>query len=338
MAARLRGTAADSPSSASPVGSPYSTRKFCVPPFTAATFKKESTMTNTIRLTAFLLATAALAACSGDDTPTPRLDAKATPMTFTAIYPGSTRATETAFEDGDRIGLFVAADSLPLETGGNLVNNEPLTLDGNTWATARTLYWDNGTYNAYAYYPFRQTISSIEEEPFSVSTDQSTPETATSLGGYEASDLLYAKSTSLRASAEPVALQFRHIMSKLKIRLIKGEDFKGEMPTTARVYIHNTATEATVDLAAGVVTPTTRATRHTITAHQESDYTYSAIIVPQRIDNRVPLIEVIMKGVSYIYESRFVFKPGMEHLVNLVISDNPEQVRIEIGGETTGWQ
>jgi hypothetical protein len=51
----------------------------------------------------------------------------------------------------------------------------------------------------------------------------------------------------------------------------------------------------------------------------------------------VPLVEVVAKGVSYLYESRFVFKPGVNHLVNLILSDNPEQVKINIGGEVEGW-
>ena len=45
-----------------------------------------------------------------------------------------------------------------------------------------------------------------------------------------------------------------------------------------------------------------------------------------------------MKGVSYLFESKFVFKPGVEHLVNLVITDNPDKVKIEIGGEIENWQ
>ena len=45
-----------------------------------------------------------------------------------------------------------------------------------------------------------------------------------------------------------------------------------------------------------------------------------------------------MKGVSYLFESKFLFKPGVDHLVNLVITDNPEQVKIEVGGEVENWQ
>lgn len=224
-----------------------------------------------IRLLTIALAVSGLMACADDGEPK-YVDARHTPMTFTVTHPGRTRATATDFEGGDRISLFVAKADAPLEIGGNLVNNEPLTYDGSNW------------------------------------------------------------------TASPVSLTFRHIMSKLRIRLVKGEDFDGEMPTTAEVYVHGTVPTATVDLQAGVATRYLRGTSHTIRAHQDGDYTYSAIIVPQRIDNRLPLVEVVMNGVSYMYESRFVFKPGVEHLVNLVISDNPDKVRIDVGGEVEDWK
>ena len=286
---------------------------------------------------AFVMAILGLAACA-DDGEQQYKDARHTPMTFTVTHPSQTRATATDFEGGDRIGLYVAPADAPLEIGGNLVNNEALTYNGSSWTAQRTLYWDDGTYNAYAYYPYIQGVSSISDQPFSVNTDQSTAKTATALGGYEASDLLFATAKGIKASASPIDLTFRHIMSKLKIRLVKGEDFEGEMPATADVYIHNTVPTATVDLQAGVATRYVKGTRHTIKARQEGTYAYSAIVVPQRIDNRQPLIEVVMKGVSYMYESKFVFKPGVEHLVNLVITDNPDKVRIDIGGEVENWQ
>lgn len=280
-----------------------------------------------------------MVSCSEEVETTSRFkDAQSTPMTFAVNYPGQSRATATSFESNDKIGLYVAESKAPLEIGGNLVNNEALTYDGSKWEAARTLYWDEGTYNAYAYYPYMQGVSSISDQPFSVSTDQSTAKTATALGGYEASDLLFATTKGIKASASPINLTFKHIMSKIKIRLIKGEDFEGEMPATADVYIHNTVPTATVDLQAGVATRYVKGTRQTIKAQQEGAYSYSAIVVPQRIDNRQPLVEVVMKGVSYLFESKFVFKPGVEHLVNLVITDNPDKVKIEIGGEIENWQ
>ena len=285
----------------------------------------------------FALALLALVACANDNEPQYK-DARHTPMTFEVTHPSQTRATATNFEGGDRIGLYVAQADAPLEIGGNLVNNEALTYNGSSWTAAHTLYWDEGTYNAYAYYPYIQGVSSIDDQPFSVATDQSTAKTATALGGYEASDLLFATSKGIKASASPINLTFKHIMSKLKIRLVKGEDFEGEMPTTAQVYIHNTVPTATIDLQAGMATRYVKGTQQTITAHQDDDYVFSAILVPQRVENRQPLVEVVMKGVSYMYESKFVFKPGVEHLVNLIITNNPDNVKIEIGGEVENWQ
>ena len=285
----------------------------------------------------FTLALLALVACA-DDNELQYKDARHTPMTFEVTHPSQTRATATNFEGGDRIGLYVAQADAPLEIGGNLVNNEALTYNGSSWTAAHTLYWDEGTYNAYAYYPYIQGVSSIDDQPFSVATDQSTAKTATALGGYEASDLLFATSKGIKASASPINLTFKHIMSKLKIRLVKGEDFEGEMPTTAQVYVHNTVPTATIDLQAGMATRYVKGTQQTITAHQDDDYVFSAILVPQRVENRLPLVEVVMKGVSYMYESKFVFKPGVEHLVNLIITNNPDNVKIEIGGEVEKWQ
>lgn len=285
-----------------------------------------------------ILLALALTSCSDELESSPtKQDAKDIPMTFVVNYPGKKRATETDFEINDKIGLYVASSDTPLEIGGNLVNNEPLTFDGNQWTASRSLYWDEGTYNAYAYYPYTKEISSIQDQPFSVSLDQRTQKTDTELGGYEASDLLFACSKDVSASTSPVNLTFKHIMSKLIIRLVKGEDFEGDMPSNATVYIYNTIPTATIDLEAGVVTRNIKGSRQTIIAHQDYDNIYSAIIVPQRIENRLPLIEVEIKGVSYIFESKFQFKPGTEHLVNLIISDNPDKVKIDIGGEIQGW-
>lgn len=293
-----------------------------------------------IRYAGFALAILGMVSCSDEqETALRSQDAKSTPMTFLVSHPGqATRATETSFEQNDKIGLYVADAKAQLEIGGNLVNNEALTYDGSNWAAARTLYWDKGTYTAYAYYPYIENVSNITDQPFSIALDQSTAKSKEVLGGYEASDLLFATSKNISASASPIPLNFKHIMSKLKIRLIKGEDFEGDMPTTAQVTIHNTVPTATIDLQAGVATRYVKGTRKSIIAHQDDETSYSAIIVPQRIENRMPLIEVVMKGVSYLFESKFQFKPGTEHLVNLIISDNPDQVKIDIGGEIKNWQ
>lgn len=268
--------------------------------------------------------------CSSNDAADEPTDATETPITFDATYPDATRVSDNSFENGDQIGVFVALSSATLETGGNLVNNEALTFNSNVWTSNRLLYWDKGTYNAYAYYPYMQTISSISDLPFSVQTNQEGD-------GYEQSDFLHAKTSNIQATSSPVKLFFKHIMSKLTIRLVKGEDYEGELPDDATVLIHNTHTASTIDLSAGVATVNSRNEAQTITTHSDGDHKYSAIVVPQRITSRCPLIEVEIDGVSYLYESTFQFKKGMNHTVSLVISQNPDQVKIDIGGEVQSW-
>lgn len=292
---------------------------------------------NIISAISVLLLTAGLSACS-DESMEPDNNAPAgkTAMQFTFSHPSHSRATETSFENGDVVGLYVSEADKVLEIAGNTVNNEGLTFDGSAWNASHPLYWDAGRYNAYAYYPRIAGVSSVSDLPFEVRADQSAAP-AGAMSAFEASDFLYASTENVTASANPVSLQFRHIMSKISIRLVKGEDFEGELPEKATVYIHNTVTSATVDLAAGVATKAVRGERKTIAARQDDATTYSAVVVPQRLENRVPLIEVVMEGVSFLYESKFLFKPGIQHNVSLVVDKNPEQVKIEIGGEIAGW-
>ena len=87
------------------------------------------------------------------------------------------------------------------------------------------------------------------------------------VGNYELSDFLWAKSANLSATSSPVSMTFRHCMSRLDIRLVKGEDYEGDLPEDAVVYIHNTVTSATADLNAGIVTKNPYASAQTVTAH-----------------------------------------------------------------------
>lgn len=279
-----------------------------------------------------LLAMPALTGCSGEEENLSQAEQRDT-MTFLVSHPhqtAGTRVTDTSFEANDRIGLYICQKGEPLEVAGNYVNNTPLTFSGTQWNAEKPIYWNNGTYNIYGYYPYAASITSIEDYPFEVQTDQRTD-------GYAASDFLWAKKEEATASAGAVQLGFKHCMSRMVIKLVKGEDYEGELPDDAEVLIHNTVPSATVDLQAGIVTRNTHGTAQTIRAKSLGEHKYTAIIVPQRLSNRQPLVEVIMKGVSYLYESKFQFKAGMQHNVQLAVSQNPEQIKIDIGGEIEQW-
>lgn len=180
-------------------------------------------------------------------------------MVFDVRYPAvsapSSRVTDDHFDADDRVGVYVTQAGVPLELAGNYVNNELLTyaVDG-VWQPARPIYWNEGTYDIFAYCPYTSPVASVNDFPFAVSTDQTTAGDARTPGGFEASDFLFARSAGQKAGNEPVALQFRHIMSKLVVRLVKGEDFEGDLPEDAQVLIHNTVPSATIDLSVGIAT------------------------------------------------------------------------------------
>ena len=69
-------------------------------------------------------------------------------MCFDIHYPASTKVTATAFETGDALSLFAVEwngdTQIPLQVGGNLVNNAQLTCNGGKWSSALPLYWGSG--------------------------------------------------------------------------------------------------------------------------------------------------------------------------------------------------
>lgn len=253
----------------------------------------------------------------------------------------STKATATAFEAGDKIGLFATKyngeNAVPLEISGNYANNSAVTFNGTKWTAQPAVFWADGKFDIYAYYPFIpfSKLLSVDEQSFSVALDQSTAETADALSGYEASDLLWAKNTSV-TKMDVVPLIFRHTMSRLVVNLVKGEGYTGDIPADAIVRVHNTVPHSYVDLASGIVTKNPYESPKSITAMKVSNGVYAAIIVPQRITTRLPFVEILTSGVSYLIESTFIFKPATQHTINIILSNNPEQVKIIIGGELEG--
>lgn len=257
-------------------------------------------------------------------------------MRFEALHPArlsTSRTSDAGFINNDQIGIFVATSTAELEASGNWANNVKATYNGSVWNTEKTVKWGPDTYNVYAYYPYSSTIPSVDDYPFAVQHDQSSAE------GYAQSDFLWALAKDQVASNEPVQLQFAHRMSRVVLTLGRSSDYGDDvaLPDEAEVYIHNTIPEGTVDLAAGYATKSGTASPTIIKAKSLGNYQFAAIIYPQRIDTPKPLFEVIANGVSYLYEARFVFKTGVQHNVTLQLSKNPDQIRIDLGGEIEGW-
>lgn len=245
----------------------------------------------------------------------------------------ATKATATAFETGDQVAVYAveyASDEAPeLQIAGNFLNNEKLTYDGSAWLADKTLYWSENLCDFYALYPY-QNLVSVEDHAFEIATDQNSIKVDGVLGGYEASDLLFAKAEKVSHSDGKVALQFKHIMSKCVVTISKGEKFEGEIPDDIVTHIYNTATSAKLNFANGSVEKDAMGARKTITMKKLSNTRFEAIVVPQNIERRTPLIEVTMGGIAYLLEYSLSFKPGYVHTINLILNTSPDQEKIEI--------
>lgn len=283
----------------------------------------------------FVLAALTFASCDRADDALPTADGV---MRFEMQHP-ATRATAAAFEQGDRIGLYITEYSgdaaAPLQISGNWANNVAAVLNGSVWTTDRKIFWSDNRMDVYGYYPY-MTPTSIDENPFSVALDQSTERSGDAPGGYEASDFLWAKAAGAVQAEKTVALSFRHCLSKMVVKLVKGASYEGDLPDNATVYIHSIVPTATIDFTTGAVTKDIFGEMATIRTRKVDNATYEAIIVPQRLDTRRPFIEVVVNGVSYLLEDTFNFKAGKQHTLSLKINSNPDQVAIEIGGEIEG--
>lgn len=247
-----------------------------------------------------------------------------------------TRVQDDLFEEGDTFGLYVTqyANEVaePLQISGNWVNNVGVTLEEGLWNPERDLYWPESAVDVYAYYPYMEPTS-VSLHPFAVQLDQSTKE------GYEASDFLWAKTSGALQSEGAVGLQFRHCASKVIVKLVKGPDYKGSLPTESELYIHNVVHTATIDFVNGAVVKDIYGEPTTIKAYRVDDETFMAVMVPQRVETRLPFIELIANGVSYLLEDTFYFRTYKEHTIYLTINSNPDQVSVEIGGSVeNGWE
>ena len=253
-------------------------------------------------------------------------------MRFSPQLPG-TKASETAFESGDEIGVYVTEykGDIPsmLQLSGNFGNNSRLSLNGSEWTLSPQIWWGEGKYDVYAYYPFDSEINSVDEYCFEVLSDQRGE-------GFTRSDFMWARKQAV-SRMESVPLNFRHKLSRLDIVLTKGEDYEGDIPSDAEVRIYSTNTSALVDLESGDVVKNPYGQVGNIIAHQNATGSYSAIIVPQKLLNAVPLVEILAKDASYLVTSKFIFSEGTRHTMTIELSSNPDKVVINVGGGIEGW-
>lgn len=186
-----------------------------------------------IQILTLVLSAAAISACAVKETATE--DATGKEIKFQAgIGSFQAKATDTAFEKGDEIGLFADAPVSAV--------NVRLTSDGQSITPESTLYWGLGQdVNAptafYAYYPY--AAGTADTFTFAVAADQG------SAAALAAADLMLA-STAAAPSDGTVRLNFGHRMSRAIITV----DNRLSDAAVTGVTVSGVLIEADVDIKA----------------------------------------------------------------------------------------
>ena len=287
----------------------------------------------------FLLACSSGAENGVDDEPTPPQPEKPTVRIPIDISTSITRVTETAFESGDAIGLYVVnrnddGSHNELKPSGNYVDNMCYTYSYNTWTPDETVYWkdDKTCADFYLYYPYQ--AGHVNENPmvFKVEADQS------NVNSYKKSDVIVGSTMNVAPSQTTVHIASKHVMSRVVIALKPGEGFTDALlaASDVKVTLNVPAVSANIDLATGKVEPIMDHDGESLTMTPMTPYkdgnVYRAIVVPQQV-SQTNLIKVNVDGRDFLFSKAFNFESGKSYTFNVTLAKKSSGLNATI----TGW-
>ena len=282
------------------------------------------------------LATVLYCGCSsgnGTDIPEPAPEPVPEQIAITlhcGISDAATKATDTDFEAGDRIGLYVVnyngETAGNLQATGNHVDNMAFTYNNRTWTPQTPVYWKDETTPAdfYAYYPYASTPTDITAFPVAVKTDQSN-ETA-----YKASDFLWGKTSKVHPTEEAVNISLSHLFSCAVVKVVAGSGFtdNGLAASDVQVRLNNVRNQASVNLGDGTVTLTGNA--GSVSFFRTEGNTFKALIVPQAVASDENFITVTIDGEEFNMEKEFTFIGGHRHSFTLTVRKTSNGINVDI--------
>ena len=186
-----------------------------------------------------------------------------TGVRFTS-YMVESRATDTAWEEGDEIGVYMQADAA---SGYQKINVKYANSNGdvNTFTSESPIEYSGN----------ESTVSFMAVYPFSSLVTDGTYEFTLGNTSLSQNDIMYASTTSVAAGTQNVTLNFQHKLTKIVLQL---NDEDGNPVTGATISINKQRASGTLDVATGTITATSD---YTSTLYfSESNGTYEAIVIP----------------------------------------------------------
>lgn len=240
---------------------------------------------------------------------------------------------DTAFEDGDRAGLYVVnrinGKMESLLPSGNHIDNMRFTYHG-TWTPSQPIYWMDEQTKAdfYLYYPYSSEMDDPRYWTVNVPTDQSTE------AAMLQADVLVGRAFNVAPANQAVELKARHMMSRLTITLQASQGMTEEKLREAdlKVLVNGLITEATVNIATALATAS-GTERHDIQACQTDALTFTVTAVPQTVTEGA-FITIVVNGDRYTLRRAVTLKQGTWHHATVKVGAANGNIGVTIGGWT----
>ena len=274
------------------------------------------------------IGTLAFAGCKKDDEPTKK-PAAANKLQIEATITGMTRATDSAFEAADKIGMYVASSASVSLTDPIMASNLAWTFDGTQWTAASEVEYPKiGALNLFAYYPYSADglSGTGSKADIAVAQDQSNAE------AFAAGDILVATKLGLMSTDQKVTIPFKHAMAKVEVDLtiknLEDATYEEVMALNPSVSFAKAYVNGTVDLTSGDVasagTQTAVTPNGTLAINSASDAIsgVSAILVPQRLE--IGALEVSVGDRTFSNSRSITIASGKIYTVNVELDMTPD--------------
>lgn len=261
----------------------------------------------------------AAASCQKKDNDPVKTPVQAKEIRFTANIYQFTKATDTAFENGDEIGVNIFNPDV------YLYNAKFTYTDGQLKsATAHEWYEEDVEATITAVYPCNDTLEGYAQtQSFTVNADQSTKV------GYGTSDLMFAVTKS-KPTKSSVNLPFKHALSKIVVTVDNqlGEDI-------ANVWFTDVLGTVTYD-PKDPFEMTTAGSKGTIKAYKNNEGAWQLIVAPQtEASPKLAITTASGKQYTFVLSENVTFTSGKVSTATVTVST--ESIYTSFTPEISDW-
>lgn len=258
----------------------------------------------------------------------------------TKIQESGTRVTDTAFEEGDAVGLYVLESPNTMDKE-RWVDNLKFTYSvADDFLPETTAHYSEEfeANTLIAYHPYKKKAVNKGETTLGVSIKSGQSD----WNSFSASDFLVAENKDVKPAKTPVNLAFRHKMHRINLRIKAGDGYTVNELLTANPIIKLTDvyTKATYDFV------TDKFTNHATVSdvipygtwkiEGETLVGKSAILVPQTLKagQKLLYIEIGGRTFEYAIATDVSMDSGGVDDYDITIA---EQISLKIAFSITGW-